>query len=378
MTELMDVFQGDALNRIASTIGENPARTHAALGSVVPSLLGGLANKASTAERAGGLLDLIRRHGLDSDAFADPVRALTAPDGFNTLTNVGGPLIASLFGMRSAAMSDRVASFAGVSPSVSSSLMKLVLPLLLGMIARHVKAAGWNAASVMQLLGEQRSYLEETPAALLDAGETTPVREVAYGVDEKRHAPVAVAHERSHRGSAWRWALPMLLLIPLIGWFLSRSDEPRREASVQTPSTRVVPMPLPKSTPDPSRPVGTTGVTSSLPTGLGPYRITFGTASDDPMSESSAQLRDVADALKAHPQAKVEITGYTDSVGDDASNLRLSQQRATETLEQMAGLGIDRSRMTAEGHGESNPVGDNSTAEGRHQNRRVEIRVTDK
>ena len=377
MAELTDVFQGDVLSRIASTIGESPARTQAAVGSVLPAMIGGLANKVSTAERAGRLLDLIRRHGLDSDAFTDPVRALTAPDGPNTMINAGGPLIDSIFGARSTTMSDRVASLAGVSPSASSSIVKLVLPLLLGLIAKRVKAAGWNAASLMNLLGEQRSFLEETPAGLadiLDTDETTTVPEVAYAGEEARgRAPVAVAHERAHKRSAWRWALPMLLLIPLLGYFLSRLDEPRREASVRPPAAWSAPMPV-SPVPDPTKPVGTTGMVSNLPAGPGPFRITFSTESG-PTAESAAQLRDVANILKAHPRARIEIFGYTDNVGDGAHNLKLSQERATQTLDHVAGLGIDRSRMTAVGRGESNPVGDNATEEGRQQNRRIEIRV---
>ena len=79
-----------------------------------------------------------------------------------------------------------------------------------------------------------------------------------------------------------------------------------------------------------------------------------------------------------HPGAQVDINGYTDDRWSAAANLKLSQMRATSTLNRLASLGIDKSRMTAEGHGEDNPVADNGTAEGRQQNRRVVITVTDR
>ena len=87
-------------------------------------------------------------------------------------------------------------------------------------------------------------------------------------------------------------------------------------------------------------------------------------------------MRSVVDYLKTHPQSKVAIVGYTDSSGNDAANLRLSERCATAVMNRMASRGIEKSRMTAEGYGERDPVADNSTREGRLRNRRVEIKVT--
>ena len=82
--------------------------------------------------------------------------------------------------------------------------------------------------------------------------------------------------------------------------------------------------------------------------------------------------------MRTHPRAKAEIKGYTDNAGNDAANLGLSQNRATAVMNEIADLGIDRSRMTAEGYGEANPVATNETAQGRQQNRRVEVELKDR
>jgi outer membrane protein OmpA-like peptidoglycan-associated protein len=58
--------------------------------------------------------------------------------------------------------------------------------------------------------------------------------------------------------------------------------------------------------------------------------------------------------------------------------MELSQKSATAVMNEIADLGIDRSRMTAEGYGEANPVATNATAQGRQQNRRVEVELTDR
>jgi OOP family OmpA-OmpF porin len=88
-------------------------------------------------------------------------------------------------------------------------------------------------------------------------------------------------------------------------------------------------------------------------------------------------LDQVADALLARPDIKVEIDGHTDSKGSDAYNQNLSQRRAESVKQYLVGRGIDAGRMTTQGFGESKPVADNSTAEGRELNRRVELKITE-
>lgn len=89
-------------------------------------------------------------------------------------------------------------------------------------------------------------------------------------------------------------------------------------------------------------------------------------------------LDDVAAALNAQDEKKrITIVGYTDSVGTDASNQRLSQSRAESVRAQLVSQGVKPGRIEAVGRGEENPVAGNQTAEGRANNRRVEIVVDD-
>jgi len=69
----------------------------------------------------------------------------------------------------------------------------------------------------------------------------------------------------------------------------------------------------------------------------------------------------------------ITITGYTDSIGSDAYNLKLGMARATSVRSYLASKGVDASRMTADSKGEADPIAPNSTADGRQQNRRVVI-----
>lgn len=99
----------------------------------------------------------------------------------------------------------------------------------------------------------------------------------------------------------------------------------------------------------------------------------------DTLSGEAKQILDT-DAMaivKHHPNATFEVAGHTDSMGSDAYNQRLSQRRSGSVRAYLVEQGVDANRMTAIGYGENQPVADNATAEGRAQNRRVELRITE-
>jgi OOP family OmpA-OmpF porin len=85
------------------------------------------------------------------------------------------------------------------------------------------------------------------------------------------------------------------------------------------------------------------------------------------------RLDNLANFLVTYPMSRAEITGYTDSSGPAAYNLKLSERRAQAVTDYLIAAGIDGSRITASGLGEENPVADNCTHEGREKNRRVEV-----
>jgi outer membrane protein OmpA-like peptidoglycan-associated protein len=92
---------------------------------------------------------------------------------------------------------------------------------------------------------------------------------------------------------------------------------------------------------------------------------------------SYAILDGVYESLREWSEVTLEIQGHTDSQGSAEFNQRLSQRRAQAVADYLTGKGISRSRIEAKGYGEDLPIADNSTAEGRAQNRRVELKRTD-
>ena len=84
-------------------------------------------------------------------------------------------------------------------------------------------------------------------------------------------------------------------------------------------------------------------------------------------------LEEAAKTLKDNPNMRVSVNGYTDSIGSKEYNLRLSDRRANAVKGFLESKGVAASRMTAKGFGMSDPVASNDTADGRAQNRRVEL-----
>lgn len=104
--------------------------------------------------------------------------------------------------------------------------------------------------------------------------------------------------------------------------------------------------------------------------------IQFDVAQASIRAESLPTIDQAAEVLNGAPDGSVTIEGHTDNDGDSAANLTLSQGRAQAVLDALVERGVDPGRLTPEGFGETEPVGDNGTPEGRQQNRRIEFRVS--
>ncbi|NIM69850.1 MAG: OmpA family protein [Xanthomonadales bacterium] len=91
-------------------------------------------------------------------------------------------------------------------------------------------------------------------------------------------------------------------------------------------------------------------------------------------ADSQAALADALQILQRHPDLVVEIAGHTDSMGAESYNQGLSERRANAVRDYLAANGANAANLSAKGYGESEPVADNATEEGRAANRRVELR----
>ncbi|WP_206858875.1 OmpA family protein [Lysobacter changpingensis] len=109
-------------------------------------------------------------------------------------------------------------------------------------------------------------------------------------------------------------------------------------------------------------------ITLNMPSG-----ITFDFDKSNLKPEFYPVLDNVARTLQEYNQTVIEVAGHTDSVGSDAYNQKLSEQRANAVSSYLQGRGLNRERFIVVGAGESRPIASNDTEAGRAQNRRVEI-----
>lgn len=105
--------------------------------------------------------------------------------------------------------------------------------------------------------------------------------------------------------------------------------------------------------------------------------VLFATGKAELTSGAATRVDRLAQFLRDHPDRTVRIEGYTDSTGSSQTNLQLSENRAGAVRDQLVSMGVDPSRIMAQGYGEAGPVAPNDTDGGRQQNRRVDIVISD-
>ncbi len=106
--------------------------------------------------------------------------------------------------------------------------------------------------------------------------------------------------------------------------------------------------------------------------------VYFDTGKSKLKARSHPNLDDLLDFMVARKKAVIELSGHTDDVGNDAANLKLSEDRAKSVKKYMVGKGVSAKRIVAVGYGETQPIASNETPEGRKKNRRTQVKVLKK
>ena len=178
----------------------------------------------------------------------------------------------------------------------------------------------------------------------------------------------------------WLWAAVVLLA----AFLLQRGCSGKKEETVAVPVAPVVTAPAAlaaspaasapaAAAPEPASAAAVVAGKDVCKDKIVPVNVKFVTNKDEISPESLSELAAVAKQLATCPAIKTQVEGHTDSAGSDASNLALSQKRADAVATYMSSQGVAKERISAKGYGESKPIGDNATEEGRAKNRRVEF-----
>ncbi len=103
--------------------------------------------------------------------------------------------------------------------------------------------------------------------------------------------------------------------------------------------------------------------------------VKFAMGSSNLVASSFASLNELAELMLLKKELKIELAGHTDNVGNDQSNLQLSQARANSVKNYLVKKGVPSSQLIAKGYGETSPIASNDTPEGKQKNRRTEVHI---
>jgi OOP family OmpA-OmpF porin len=134
------------------------------------------------------------------------------------------------------------------------------------------------------------------------------------------------------------------------------------------PTGRARTTPTPTPVPEPTQEIGAVMEFEGIQFASGSARI---------LADSEPTLQEALALLQANPQVRVQVSGHTDDRGREATNTRLSQERAEAVRDWLVEHGVDAARLTVRGYGPREPISPNDTPEGRARNRRIEFRRID-
>lgn len=422
---IIDLIKGQLgpalISQSATQFGESESGISKAISALLPAVVGGMANNADKP----GVLDAIM--GSTSNGMLGNLLGGTSNNSLITT------VLTAIFGDKVADITNAVSTFSGVNNSTSNSLLNMVTGATLGSVGKYASDNNIGASGITSLLQDQKGIVSSLlPAGLSlaslgvgnmfgahEAEKVTvssydqPKVEVNRGGDTHSHP--TPDNNNNEGGSIWKWLLPLLLL-GLAGWFLwNNYNKDKTEEVVTTDNTEMVADSTAGMVNDSAMMVTPVKEVTDIDlngkmikgyaNGMEASMITFlksdsykNAADDAALKEnwydfdnvnfkigsateleagSEGQIQNLAEILKAYPDAKIKIGGYTDMTGDAAKNKALSQQRADFIKSELGKLGVAAQVVGAEGYGsEFAKVPATASNEERAADRKMAVRFT--
>jgi OmpA-OmpF porin, OOP family len=403
LDEAASLISPELLGRAATAFGVPADGVQRAMGAALPTVLGSIAGKANDAGFMGDLFQMVTNPATSGGAGALALNAVQslAGGGGSPMLDMSRKLLGGLFGNSGDAVSSAIGRMAGLGTS-GSGIMSTVATLAMGMLGNRVRSGGLSIGSLASsLLGEKDALMRAIPApiaGLLSMGSPAPA---PRPVERDRAAAAVPAPVYGGISGTRIFTMSMGVVgAALLFWWGAQQRKPKPEmpsAMAELPAMAPEPAPLAPGLELLSLPNGT-GIQVS-PSGIERQmvafitdstraidkttwfdfdRLLFETGSAVLQPSSLDQLSNINEIMRAFPAVKLKLGGYTDNVGQSAANMKLSTDRANTAMAELVKLGVAADRLEAEGYGDTVPVADNSTEEGRAKNRRTAARVTAK
>lgn len=401
---IIDLIKGQIgpalVSQAASQYGESESNISKAISGLLPAVVGGFANNADNST----VLDAVtgpQSHGLLSNLL-----------GGTASNSLISSVLTSVFGDKIGGLVNSISSYAGVNNSTANSLLSVVTGATLGSVSKYAQDNNLDKTGVSKLLSDQKGVVSallpaglslaslgfgnwfgnqtSTAAPTPTATEKVNVSNVnePKKVDVHRAGNTHVEVDKKDNGSIWKWLLPLILLL-VAAWFIWKQCEkkdvdPAPTTAVDSTNTMNTDSTSADSTMGTStktaKDIDLNGVTlRGYENGLEERMVTFlksdgykNAANDDALKSqwydfdnvnfkmgsatellpgSEQQLDNLVAILKAYPEAKIKVGGYTDKTGSEEINKKLSKQRADFIKKWLSDKGVGTQVISAEGYG---------------------------
>lgn len=319
---LLDGLSGlitpDVLGKAASALGESDAAVRKGVSATVPAVLGSVASHVDDPGFAAKLFELVKSPANDGTALNN-VGNLFSANSSAPIMGLGNKLLGSLFGGSTSSFTNSLAGFAGMKSSSAMSLLNFAAPLVLAFLGKRARKDNLNAASLANLLRNERDTIEAAvpgPLAHLE-----PERERVHERQPSMPPPMermTYATQAPQKRSPLRWLLPLAAAIVAIALLVNLMGRDRPAQTTQ--SVAAIP---------------------GAPTGSVFFDVDQATL---PLNGQAA-LAPVIEYLQQNPNARAVVSGYHDPTGDPVTNEELARNRAEAVRSSLIAAGIPDSRI---------------------------------
>jgi OOP family OmpA-OmpF porin len=405
------IFKADFLSKLSFELGENKENLTKAVNAIVPAIMVGISEKTLFDKSAIHILSLAEQSYRVN--YEENLVSFIGLEG-TYLVNGGKAALENLFGKPNVvSLTSIISNFSGINSASADALQGICTPLILNVLYRQLQNDNLSPEQAYTfIIGQKSNFSEAIPDGLNISG--------IFGTDSFDDDP----HGRKKivNISVGRVFLFVVFVFAVIAsWIVFKNREKKRLTQFSTATEvipiseeglfeyeigkidsitgdiiyqqgEIVPIELPryagiitvgKRSTEFNLVELLSDSTKSLDKNAGNWicfsAILFKKGTAELTGNSYVQLKNLVSISKAYPTLKFEIAAYTDSTSDAAGNLSFSQKKADAVFAMLKRMGINPNSVSAvKGYGQKDPVANNSTINGRAQNRRVSIRVVSK
>jgi outer membrane protein OmpA-like peptidoglycan-associated protein len=357
MANLMDAIRpmlsGGVMDAIGKLVGASPESAGKVLQTAVPASITGLSGYASTGDGAQNLLNRFKNNdypSLDADSIG---KVLSDPQASSQLLQSSEGVLGKLFGGRLNGITEALSAFTGSGGSVSSKLLGLAMPMVLGAVGKHAIGNQLDGKGLSGFLGEQSnlvsSFLPGPLKSLL--GQAAPsVAAATPSAAVERFPRVPQRGQPVHKtgSSVLPWAIAALAALLFVGWLFGRRT---KHAEV----SRNLPRPEYNVPREEVNPVAGTNTVAGISQYLDSNKTTpkrfaledlqFDTGSAQLSPDASQTVGELAGTLRDHPNAKIRIEGFSDAEGNQAPDAKKAWARADTVRQKLESRGVPSNRI---------------------------------